>query len=180
MSLASCQKSKYQHSQCFLPWTHNFSVSMTCWREGGVCSLGSLWLCKLTRKACAMVTNEPWTTLIPSARSSWQIIHKHHHMAEQALGQGLKALLKEPQPPATGVRMWARMGCRSIVLISSALYIASSAKVGLPGTQQKTEKRTYPSLFDFSGVSSPCKSKVASSMKSSLIDPLWIISPRTL
>ena len=31
-------------------------------------------------------------------------MYNHQHVAEQALGQGSKGLLKEPRPPATGVR----------------------------------------------------------------------------
>lgn len=98
-------------------------------------------------------------------------MYNHHHMAEQALGQGLKALLSEPQPPATGVRTRVRMQQPSITLISGALCRLSPAKAELPGIQQK-EKMGYPFLFDFWGVSLPFKPETTSSVKYSLIDPL--------
>ena len=134
-----------------------------------------LSLCKLTRKAaCAMVTNKSRATLIPSAQRSRWIMYNHQHMAEQALGQGLKALLSEPQPPATGVRTRVRMQRPSITLISGALCRLSPAKAEHLGIQQK-EKMGYPFLFDFWGVSLPFKPQTTSFVKYSLIDSLWIL-----
>lgn len=50
-----------------------------------------------------MVTYKPQATLIPFARISLLIVKVPQHGKEQALGQGSKVLLKEPQPSVTRV-----------------------------------------------------------------------------